>query len=256
MLESAVFHGRVGHRRFAPKQHSFEYSVFMMYLDLDELDSVLSLSQFWGRSVFCFARFKRQDFFGDPNLPLKQAVLDKVESELEFRPSGAVRMLTNLRYFSYIINPLTVYHCFDKDNQLRAVLLEVTNTPWGERCQYVIPCNEDGSCHLTFDKKMHVSPFHPMDLQYEWHSKLPESEIGIYMKNMRSGKCVFDASLNLERKELSSKQLNNLIFCYPLMTAKVALSIYWQALRLWFKGVPFFSNPQKMNNKVLGDLKE
>ena len=44
MPASAIYTGWVGHRRFQPVPHGFNYRLFMMYLDLDELRRQLQLS--------------------------------------------------------------------------------------------------------------------------------------------------------------------------------------------------------------------
>src|SRR5690606_5160270 len=111
-LKSAVYTGWVRHRRFLPRAHSFRYRVFMMYLDLDELDFVFSLSPLWSLRRPAPVRFKREDFFGDPALPLATSIKNEIRSQLGIEVTGAVRMLSNLRYFGFIMNPLTVYYCF------------------------------------------------------------------------------------------------------------------------------------------------
>ena len=43
-MNSALYSGWIGHRRFAPKPHAFRYQIGLLYLDLDEQDAVLGLS--------------------------------------------------------------------------------------------------------------------------------------------------------------------------------------------------------------------
>ena len=57
------------------------------------------------------------------------------------------------------------------------------------------------------------------------------------------GDKVFDATLSLAAQPLTAGNLNRYLLRYPFMTAKVGLAIYWQALRLYFKGVPVYSHP-------------
>jgi hypothetical protein len=42
---------------------------------------------------------------------------------------------------------------------------------------------------------------------------------------------------------MSAFNLNKLLFRYPLMSIKIALAIYWQALRLYMKGMPVYIHP-------------
>lgn len=128
---------------------------------------------------------------------------------------------------------------------------EVNNTPWDERHSYVLdgPRNR-GWLHTQFDKRFHVSPFNPMEMRYHWRSNTPERKLILHMENTSDGDKVFDATLSLSAQPLNAKNLNRHLLRYPFMTIKVGLSIYWQALRLYFKGVPVHSHPG--NQKAIG----
>ena len=117
-MHSAIYQGLLRHRRFTPHAHRFSYRVFMMYLDLDELDDVLARSPFWSKKRWRPARYRREDFLGDPAVPLKQAVVDRIFEETGERHEGPVRLLANLRYFGFVMNPIACYYCFDAEEKL------------------------------------------------------------------------------------------------------------------------------------------
>jgi DUF1365 family protein len=88
---------------------------------------------------------------------------------------------------------------------------------------------------------MHVSPFQPMDLEYYWVGKVPNQDLLIHIDVHREQQSVFDATLTLKRQTISRKSMNSILWRYPFMTIKVVLGIYWQALKLFIKRIPFYS---------------
>lgn len=248
---SALYVGSVHHRRRRPHAHAFRYRIAQFYLDLDELPALFRGRWFYGVDAPRLASFRRADYFGDPALPLKQAVLDRVEQECGERPAGPVRLLTHLRVFGYIQNPVSFYYCFDPDGEtLRAILAEITNTPWGERHAYVLDVakaghpGSSGRIHAwAFDKRFHVSPFLPMQLRYDWRFETPGEHLAVHMIANDAEGPIFDASLDLRRHPLDGAQLAKFLLGFPAITAQVLLKIYWNALLIRLKRNPFYAHP-------------
>lgn len=249
-MHSAIYTGRLRHRRFAPSGHAFEYRLFMMYLDLAELDTVFAGRWLWSARRPAAAWLRRADYLGDPRMPLDQAVCERVANETGRRPAGPVRMLTHLRYFGYGFNPVTFYYCFDaEDRRVETIVAEITNTPWNERHAYVLADDRNEGRGLLrrfrFGKAFHVSPFMPMEVGYDWRFSAPGRRLFVHMENYQEGIKTFDATLDLERRAPSAANLAAALASFPVMTLKVIGAIYWQALRLWLKGVPFHPHPAK-----------
>jgi DUF1365 family protein len=244
-MRSRLYEGVVRHRRLHPTSHEFSYRVFMPYLCLDELPELFDGHPLWSARGWAPARFKRSDFLGDPHLPLQQEVRRRIFEETGSSHRGPIYLLANLRYFGFSMNPIACYYCFSEDeSRLEFLVAEVNNTPWNERHSYVLPGPEQGRWLRTeFDKQFHVSPFNPMEMRYHWRSSTPDHRLVLHMANTHRGERVFDASLSLAAREMTAANLNRTLWRYPLMTARIALAIYWQALRLFIKGVPFYSHP-------------
>jgi len=248
-MKSKIYQGLVRHRRQSPKPHNFSYRLFMVYLDLAELSTVFRGRWLWSTRQPALARFRREDHLGDPQVSLDQAVRDLVEAETGQRPAGPIRLLTHLSYFGYCFNPVSFYYCFDDNEQLETIVAEVNNTPWGERTCYVLPQRMDQGAHSIKrfhpDKRMHVSPFMPMDVDYDWRFSEPGELLHVHMENTIQEKKIFDATLNLKRRPITGRSLAAVLLTFPFITLKVIVAIHYQALKLWLKKVPVFDHPDK-----------
>ena len=248
-MKSAVYEGRVRHRRFEPVENRFAYSVFMVWLDLDELDTVFAGRWLWSTKRAAPLRFRREDHLGDPRVPLPEAVRDLVQEQTGLRPSGPIRLLTNLRTFGYLMNPVSFFYCYDADEQLEAIVAEINNTPWGERHCYALAVQDaeqkGRALRFRFGKAFHVSPFMPMEQQYDWRFMPPGDHLLVHMENHEADRRPLDATLTLTRHPITGRRLARTLLRYPFMTGKVVAAIYWQALKLWWKRVPFHSHPAK-----------
>jgi DUF1365 family protein len=222
-----------------------------MYLDLAELPALFSFHPLWSYEKVNLASFRRRDHFGDPAIPLDQAVRDLVEARLGRRLMGPIRLLTHLRYFGYCFNPASFYYCYDSaDLQVECIVVEIHNTPWGERHCYVLGAEQNEHQirnwrRHQFSKAFHVSPFIDIDIHYDWRFRLPDDSIRVHMIDYERGEKLFDASLALQRRQIDRQALTRVLIRYPLMTGKVITLIYWQALRLVLKRIPFFTHPKK-----------
>ena len=266
--QSGIFKGHVRHRRFEPKAHAFNYPLFMLYLDLDELPELFARKWYCSSTHFNLLRFKREDFFAPEQPDLKQAVIKRMAPFVEGKICS-VRALLHARYLNIIFNPVVFYYCFDAANNLLGILAEITNTPWGERHAYVLPVVASSVApesqpryqpkgkakhQFEFSKAFHVSPFNPMNMDYRWVFSTPDDKLFVHMDNFlqaiqpdddstNTPVKHFDATLVLSRVGFEENLARTLIQ-YPLITVKVITGIYWQALKLKLKGVPFYDHPK------------
>lgn len=233
---SCLYEGTIRHLRLEPRR-AFRHRLALAYVDLDELPSLLD-----GRLVkpsSGLVRFRRRDYLGDASTPLDQAVRDLVEGQLGWKPTGPVRLLAQLRSFGSCFNPVGFYYCLDDSGQrIEALVAEVTNTPWGERHAYVIPSGAG-----RFEKALHVSPFMSMDHTYACRATIPGRELSVHIANWRHSARVFEAALELRRRELTPASLRRVSARHPFPSLRLLGLIYIHALGLRVAGVKAFAHP-------------
>jgi DUF1365 family protein len=253
-VRSALYEGTVRHRRLggdgASPTYEFRHSLFMAYLDLDELPSIERWPLCSGRRP-ALARFRRADHLGDPREPLGEAVRRLVEERTGRRPPGPIGLLTNLRCYGHNFNPVSFYWCFEADGErVQAVVAHVTNTPWGESHSYVLGARDGGSLLTrgSFAKELHVSPLMGMGHTYDLRVSGPGERISVHIDSSPSGEqreVSFDATLSLARREWSAGALGRLLARHPLQTVAILARIYGHALRLRLRGAAYHPHPAR-----------
>jgi uncharacterized protein len=257
--DSAIYEGTIRHRRFTVTEREFEHRVGFVYTDLEELPSLAS-----GRLVARgpgLARIRRRDLHGPAGTDLADAVRTTVARQSGRRPDGPIRVLTAPRMLGLRFNPVSFYYCFDSSGmELEAVLAEVTNTPWRERHSYVLgPAGaragagpaagvEAGAgpvLHHEFPKRFHVSPFLGMDYRYSARLTVPGQTLSFHIENRVGDAVHFDATLKLQRSELTARSLSRLVSRYPLGPARTVALIWAHGIGLRLAGVRAFPHPAK-----------
>ncbi len=250
--DAAVCTGTVFHRRSMPERHEFLDPVSYVWLDPDAPDSLCGAHPLWSSSRPAPARFRRRDYAIEPIGPIADGVRDELRAVLGRRPAGEVRMLTQVRRWGWLFNPITVYVVWDTDPDVPAgAVLEVTNTPWHERHRYPIAWSapDDHGWHdASTDKVLHVSPFldeaHRYDIRLRGLDDRIEFELDVVDPRVASPVPTIHTRLAVTRSPATRSNLSAALrVVFP--THRVSLGIHVQALRLWLKRVPFVPHPSK-----------
>ena len=243
---SALYFGKVMHKRLRPFVHAFSYRVFSLYLDLGEADTLSGRLRLFSHNRWNLFSFHDRDHGprdGSPLRPWIEGHLNAAGIDLD---GGTVRLLCFPRVLGYVFNPLSIWFCHHADGSLRAVLYEVRNT-FGEKHGYLIPLasgHESGRAIVQdAAKRFYVSPFIAMEQHYDFRLAEPGEKlaISICQGDAQGGQLV--ARYSGRHRALSDRHLLLAFFAYPLMTFKIIGAIHWQALRLWLKGARLQPRP-------------
>jgi hypothetical protein len=264
-MNSAVYTGKVFHSRTEPKRNDFTYSVYMMYIDLDELAELdkrfrlFSLNRFNVFSFFDQDHFKfinqqdkdKQTIYQENVKYQSQHYLNKdtknriktllMDAGMDFE-LGRVCVLTNLRVFGYVFNPVSFYYCFDAEGVFRVQVSEVNNT-FGDQKMYFVPIDDPRQKIFTSmqRKNYYISPYTGFDNDLSWNFSLPDDKAFIMIDSLRQGKVEVKATFHGKRCEITDGFLFWLNFRYPLLTFLIIFRIHYQALKLFLKKVRFNS---------------
>lgn len=249
---AAVCQGQVWHKRHRPAVHEFTYDTSHVWIDPDRPDELCSHSRWWSHRRPAVVRFRADDYGHhelDPTeMPLGEQVRNDLAPLLGRRP-GPVRMLTQLRRWGWLFNPLTVYLAWDTEGSTRPVgaVLEVTNTPWHERHRYPMVLTPDRERFTAeFDKVLHVSPFLGEDMRYRLAVDDRDDTVGVALDVATpDGATIVATKLAADRRRAGPSTLRAATLRPVLPTHRVSFGIHLQAAKLWRKRVPFVAHPDK-----------
>lgn len=243
MFRSGLYPGVVTHTRLKPRRHALSYRIFMLLLDLDELDALDR-----GLKLFSVKRFNLAGFdprrHGDGSATPLKAQVEAHLAAAGIAHGGPVRMLAMPRILGLGFNPLTVYFCHRPDGALSAILYEVSNT-FGERHSYLIPADDTPVVKQACEKGFYVSPFMDMDLSYAFRVRPPGEQVQILVDVDDAEGRVLATGFVAERQDLTDRNLARAWLTHPWMTVGVAAAIHWEALFIWLKGQKIRRRPAK-----------
>jgi DUF1365 family protein len=257
-LNSGIYQGNVRHRRFSPKKHAFAYQLSMIGIELNELEKITQKHLIFGEKWFNPVRFHQKDYIKSEPGNLKERIANKVKAlggNWDANGDGnTVFMLVQCRCLGVYFSPINFYYCFDNNQHCQYLLAEVSNTPWHERHYYLLDITDKHKRNVC-NKAFHVSPFMPLNMQYHWRVTAPKEKAFVHIENhvlADSGHDthkVFDATMALKKRPMSSLKLLHTWVSLPFSIIKIVVLIYWQALKLFIKGVPFIPYEKQTNKK-------
>ncbi len=237
-LAGHTWHGRKG--RVA---NSFRYSIDYVLIDAE------ARSQFpwlFGRNRFGLCSLYDRDYGGDPLSGRGVLwVRDVIDQRGLPRPER-IMLLAQPRFWHYVYNPVSFWLCHNAAGEVVTVIAEVTNT-FGERHSYLCghkDCRPINAGDKLYAEKIHyVSPFQQLAGQYEFRFDFRDDYIGIWIGFSDDEDGGVTATLTGQLVDLSNASILQAIVRRPLGSGRVRALIYWQALKLWWKGEKYRMRP-------------
>jgi uncharacterized protein len=239
--------GQVMHARLRPRTHRFKYRSFMILLDLDRLDLAATRSPLFRINARGAMSFQEGDHLpAEPGASLAERARNVFASHGIRVDQCRIQILCLPRILGYAFNPISIFYATDEDNRLRGVIYEVRNT-FGERHAYAAPGSggNDGPSRHMVAKRFHVSPFLPMDLTYRFSASPPGERLQLRIMEGDAEGPILSAGFSGKHLEFANLSIFRLFFSLPMMTVKVIVGIHYEALRLYFKGLPVHPHPAR-----------
>lgn len=243
-MSPAIYFGKVMHSRLRPRRNAFRYPVFFLRIPLSQIDrmpnALFSVNR-WNLFSLNFRDHGARD--GSPPEPWIRALLADEGVDLA---DGEIVLQTFPRVLGYVFNPVSFWLCYCRQGSLRAILCEVNNT-FGEHHNYLLSHADgraiDAGDVLRARKVFHVSPFCDVVGSYAFRFR---TEAGACTVNIDyedgDGRLLLTA-ISGKAAAYGCKALVRAFLFYPWMTLGVMVRIHWQALKLWFAGVPWMPKP-------------
>ena len=258
---ATLYFGQVMHQRMGKITHRFTYTMLSLVIDVQNLDA--AKQQSWLFSINkpnIFAFHESDHLERAPNVPTNTALYDEITALLTTTnvtiTNPKILLMCYPRMFGYVFNPISIYFCYDVQNNLCALIYEVRNT-FGDCHRYVMPLGTNDfdarGVRQECDKVFYVSPFMDMAQRYHFRVRPPTpAQLSLRILETSCGKPTLAATFVGTGTKLSTRALLYALFALPFATLKVMLGIHFEAARLWLKGVNFYHRPKKKRGTSLG----
>jgi hypothetical protein len=246
-MHSCLYECDVFHRRTEPLTYGFTTRVFMWHIDLDEVDQLCSEIPLLSRNRANLYSFRDDDhlYLGHPLL--RRNVEAYLQQQGVAEPPGRITLLTNLRTFGHVFNPVSFYFCEDRGGAPLAVVVEVHNT-FGELKPFLLRREDLAGRRFekTHPKLFYISPFSALDQFLQIRAELPGDRLAIHVNTFEKNAVqpFFRSSLTGRKVPLTTRTLAAYSLRFPLITLKVVALIHWHALKLYLNKVPFHRKSQ------------
>lgn len=251
---SGLLVGDLRHRRHQPRKHHFEYRVWHLLVDVDELPRLDERVAGFGYGRRAVVELRDTDHLGPVDLPLREKLRRFLAGHDVALPAGRVLLQTSPRILGHTFNPVSWWWCFDEADELVLVVAEVNNTFGDSHCYVLTDLARPGGGHnvVAHDTKVfHVSPFLPVEgLAYRFTFRppsvvgAPAERVTVHMDVTEGEVRVFDATTSQDRTRLTTRSLWGQLLRMPWMTLKTVVTIHWQALFIWRRKADFHRRPE------------
>ena len=247
-----LYFTHVMHRRLFPVKYRFVYRVFSVYLDIDRLDEIAAGSRLFSHNRWNLLSLHDKDHGARDGAPLRHWIDQQLARHDIDLQGGSVKLLCFPRVFGYGFNPLSLWYCFHKNGELKAVMGEVSNT-FGESHGYLL--HDQGESlqwpvRQSRTKCFHVSPFIGMNSDYHFRLSEPGEHLNVLIRQFEDKELMLVAAQQGDSSPFNDRNLFRALISIPWMSAKVIVMIHWQALKIWLSGGRFHKKPATSSEEV------
>lgn len=240
------------HKRLFPKINQFTYGIYYLALPLSKIGKGIENS-YLKYNRFGLMGFYNRDHGHRDGSDLRKWV-DKILLDQDVqRVDGEIVLVTMPRILGYVFNPVSFWYCYDKSQNLHAVICEVNNT-FGETHTYVCEFDQETPAKeqiMETDKVFHVSPFLTRDGGYRFRFAIGDQKMGAWIDYYhRNGQKQLLTALSGTFVDLDRKSCTRAFWRYPLVTFKAIFLIHWQALKLFAKKIKYVPKPEQKTIRV------